>query len=292
MDILSFLPVKEAARTTVLSSRWLNLWNYSSCLDFDTESTLYKIGRRKKLRTSERRKYVKWVSYVLESNKATSITEFRICFDLTNSSQQTITEWLEHALSKQVQKLTLDLSPYSEGWNCPAKTCNFPDSLLNRSVVDYKLLKSLCLKYVGVSDQAVGFLLHNCPLLEKLVIHNSQKITKLEVSSLVLRHLEICYCYRLKSMKVSAPNLTSLYVLILEGLVLESVPKLVDLFVACWFAQIFSKNLRPTISCCISQLQTLSLLLDNSEVKTIKLSCSSFNISLFCSPILLGPFVN
>lgn len=40
VDILSALPLKEAARTSVLSFRWINLWKQTQSLNFDAESAL------------------------------------------------------------------------------------------------------------------------------------------------------------------------------------------------------------------------------------------------------------
>ncbi|CAH9148385.1 unnamed protein product [Cuscuta epithymum] len=83
--ILSSLPLKEAGRTSVLSSSWKNLWKQTSRLNFNASSALDKIARDHKVRIEERRKYVRWVNSVLKSaprKEALNLEHFRICFDV------------------------------------------------------------------------------------------------------------------------------------------------------------------------------------------------------------------
>ncbi|XP_012827731.1 PREDICTED: putative F-box/FBD/LRR-repeat protein At3g49030 [Erythranthe guttata] len=188
----------------------------------------------------ERRKYVKWVNSVLRSHKSTVLKEFRIHFPLNTSGRKKITRWLEFALSRQVQKLELDIHNYHD----PCKEYLFPDGFLIPSscrdnnpcmLVDFKSLRSLSLKSVSVSDGDINFFLDNCPLLEQLIVHESEKVSNLEIcgSSLKLKHLEIVLCSKLESLKVSVPGLTSLTVTSLDGLLIENVPMLVDVSVRC-----------------------------------------------------------
>ncbi|KAK6120286.1 hypothetical protein DH2020_045977 [Rehmannia glutinosa] len=292
--ILSFLSLKETARTSVLSSRWINLWKHTSSLNFDADSTLNKIAQseepkeRRELLEEERGKYTEWVNHVLQSHEAPTLREFRICFDLDVSSQNAITKWLEFAFARKVQRLELDLLDDGENIGDPSINYVFPEELLFRSsgttstlqppsdnscihqprtLIDLKSLTALSLKCVNVTGEAIEFFLRNCPLLEKLVVHGTDRISDLEVcgSSLVLKHLEICCLFGLKSIKVSAPNLTSLNIDRLDGLVLENVPMLVEVYVICGRDSI--EYLLPALTCCISQLEILNLeLLPQKEI--------------------------
>ncbi|GFQ03500.1 putative F-box/LRR-repeat protein at5g02700, partial [Phtheirospermum japonicum] len=248
--VLSSLPLKEAARTSVLSTRWINLWKHTSCLDFEAESSL-----------SERRKYVRWVNSVIRSYEGGStLKHFRICFDLDRCSQKVITKWLEFAFARQVERLRLELLEYGDFEKVPSEVYAFPKHLL--LVNNFKSLKALCLKSVDVTDEAIHFFIRNCQFLEQLIVHGALNITNLEVcgSSLGLKHLEISYCFRLKSVKVSAPNLTSLKVTTVQGLFLENVPMLVDVFVAC--GELYANKLAPALLSCIQQLEILTLWLN------------------------------
>ncbi|KAL7084833.1 hypothetical protein ACP275_14G246100 [Erythranthe tilingii] len=266
--ILSFLPLKEAARTTVLSSRWINLWKHISRLDFDAVSALVKIAIDYNLHGEESCKYVEWVNRVIQSHKAETLKEFSVCFDLSPSAENAITQWLEFALVRHVEKLDLDVSAgslrvYTRDYAYYA----FPEKFLkppsqSSSRIDLKSLKALSLKYVKLSGEAIEFFLRNCPFLEKLVLHNVNGISNLEVCgpSLALKHLEILFCAKLKSVKVSAPNLTSLNGPHVEVLLLENVPMLVELHVNCMACSVsVQRLLSPALSSVVSRLEILSL---------------------------------
>ncbi|EYU41901.1 hypothetical protein MIMGU_mgv1a018103mg, partial [Erythranthe guttata] len=271
VDILSLLTLKESARTSVLSSRWINLWKHTPSLVFDAQSALDRIAKRHKLLESERHKYVKWVNSIVRSHKSTTLKEFKIRFDLDRSSKNSITQWLQFAFDRQVQSLELDLDNYGDS----SKYYRFPQEFLTLSsciapklkppfdifrihhppvLGDFKSLKELSFRCIDFSDGMIEFFLHNCPLLE-------YKTSNLEVCgpSLRLKHLEIVSCFGLKSLKVSAPNLASLTVTSLKGLLLENIPMLVDVSFSCHDCFISVKRWFSQLSCCISQLEILCL---------------------------------
>ncbi|KAL7108690.1 hypothetical protein ACP275_06G128000 [Erythranthe tilingii] len=274
VDIISYLSLKEAACTSVLSSRWLNLWKHTHSLNFEAGSGIDKIAMQlRNERKGERLKYIAWVNHILQSHESATLKEFRICFDLSKSSQKAITKWLAYAFSRQVQRVEVDLSSNLDNRRARPLRYSFPKELLdqnNGGVVssNFKSLKALSLDRVNVSSEVIEFFLRNCPLLEQLTIHNEKELSNLEVwgLSLVLKHLEITDCDKLRSLKVSAPNLTSFKFSMLWGeVLLENVPMLVDVSVSGAYSIYSDKKLLHTLSCCIFQLEILTLLLGRPE---------------------------
>lgn len=283
--ILSFLTTSEAARTSVLSSRWKNLWKQISSLDFG-----------EKLATMKWDEFVQWVNCALESRERccdiTTLKEFRICFDINRGLNmkcidmkfelelalrklgQPVSQWLEYACSRQVERLYLDFSA-SDYKNLMFPSLNFPlfENFANLRHGDFSLksLTSLSLKCVAVNDEDIKFILLSCPLLEQLIVHDSNELLDLEVcgSSLVLKHLEIFFCSNLIRVKVSAPYLTSLTIMRLKELILENVPMLAVVSISCGGIDISFGDLVNGLSCCISQLENLTLLV-NPKVRTIE----------------------
>ncbi|KAL7095353.1 hypothetical protein ACP275_10G018700 [Erythranthe tilingii] len=282
IDILSFLSINEAARTSVLSSRWINLWKHTPSLNFDALSALRnKIQESsdwRNLLKTERRNYRRWVNSVLRSHKSTTLKEFIIRFDLNNSYKSSIAQWLDFAFARQVQTLELDLGIYS---NClfsgeflyDRRSVGAPKSM----VVGFKSLKSLTLRYIDMTGGDIECILHNCPLLEQLVVHGAERMSNLEVCgpSLVLKHLEIVNCEDFISLKVSAPKLTSLTVKMFEELLLEHVPMLTEVSLRCDSCSISIKRVFSQLSCCISQLKVLCLELICLQVIQHNYSCYS-----------------
>ncbi|GFP93101.1 putative F-box/FBD/LRR-repeat protein at1g66290 [Phtheirospermum japonicum] len=239
VGILSSLPLKEAARTSILSLRWENLWKHTSHLNFYAHSALDKIAKHHgetHILTQERRKYINLVSKVLRSHKGLALKEVRICFDLDKSAHKAINYWLQIVFARQVERLELDLSCYGD---------------FGRRLNVYALNKLQ--RHTHLDS-------FNCPLLEHLVIDYALKISNLNIcGALALKHLEIRFCFRVKSIKVSAPNLISLKVTSVEALLLENVPKLVEVYVCCGPEDVYAHKLVPALHCCLSQLEILML---------------------------------
>ncbi|XP_012831760.1 PREDICTED: F-box/LRR-repeat protein At3g58900-like [Erythranthe guttata] len=268
--VLSFLSLKEAARTSVLSSRWINLSKHNPRLVFDAHSLPDRIAKQKGVAVVVKwRKYVKWVNCILRSHRAATLKEFAVFYELNRLARNDITRWLEFAFARNVETLELDLSRNSDYFGYRHEHYVFPEEYFLNGSIDFKSLKVLSLRSVEVTDGAVEFFLRNCPLLEELAVEDSYKISNLEVCgrSLVLKHLELT-CSDLKSVKVFAPNLASLSVPGPQGLFLENVPMLVDVTFSLGCRDSV-KNILPALSCCIFRLEILSLQLTASPEEIV-----------------------
>ncbi|XP_047940950.1 F-box/LRR-repeat protein At2g42730 [Salvia hispanica] len=209
--ILSSMSLKEAIKTSALSSRWRSLWIVTRKLDIDLDSTTILDNRRNSYNINKLRfKFVRWIdrlfTTILPESSSTTLNRFRVVFDLSSLFSGWIDDWLSSAVSRKVESLELILNTYS---NSRAERCycfpyekgNFPDNL--------KLLKKLNLHYVNVSGAAVAFLLGNCRLLEHLSLSRcGNGLSSLEVvgTSPVFKCLEISQCTSLKSIVVRESN--------------------------------------------------------------------------------------
>nr|XP_016447010.1 PREDICTED: F-box/LRR-repeat protein At3g26922-like [Nicotiana tabacum] len=277
--ILSFLTVKEAADTSVLSRRWLRLWTCIPRLDFDATKPLDEVASQFKLRKRHMKKYLRWVNRTLQMCKGQRLDQFRVNFDLNKFAQREIDSWLEFALSREVQRLELDLLKGGEDIRDFDYCYTFPERLLGLNGFssglphsinfqtsplvsqNFKSVKMLLLKSVNVTGEVLEFFLHNCPFLEKMVVHGSGTLVNLEVvgPSLKLRHLEIWYCLNVESLKICDTNLKTLGTSSGKKLLLKNVPMLVEVDILGWPYTHILDDISSHLSCVLSQLEVLTL---------------------------------
>ncbi|KAI3817824.1 hypothetical protein L1987_11622 [Smallanthus sonchifolius] len=280
ISILSRLPLKEAATTSNLSTRWRYLWCQTYCLDFDANEKLDKIAVDSKLRVVERPKYINWVNRVTRQHKGPTIDDLRICFDLDKTSKCAIDKWVEYAVSKRVQKLELDLLENGEMLRQTPRNYVFPIKIFDRSSgltakrpaltvpktvsvkeMEIKSLKSLFLKCVNVSEDTIAKLLISCPALQHLSIHGSGDLVNVKINgkSLALKYFEIVFCFGVKSIEITDSNLESFsYLGPGIAIKLNNLPKLEEISIGEGYSG-FENNVFGQISCCISHLQILTL---------------------------------
>ncbi|XVF41910.1 hypothetical protein PTKIN_Ptkin01aG0318700 [Pterospermum kingtungense] len=208
IKILSFLTIKQAVRTSVLSSRWKQLWQFfSGPLNFSCRIN-YRLKLdllREKLKSQSSR-FVEQVNKVLNSHQGPSINKLRLHFHLDEDLGSYIDTWINIALKKKVKKLELinfpfvisQLRPYSFSQETFSCTTNL-------------FLSSLSIENLGVSDETVNCILSSCPLLKSLEVSESPQLRdpKFLGSSLRLKYLSISYCDFIQSIEVCAPKLVS-----------------------------------------------------------------------------------
>ncbi|KAI5652424.1 hypothetical protein M9H77_29611 [Catharanthus roseus] len=268
--IISLLPLKEAARTSVLSRRWTKLWTNINRLDFEASDKLL-LPWESNISQKDSVKYIEWVSIVLKGHRGLSLEEFRVSSALTNSSRKHIDEWIKYAFECRVQKLELDLvnDSFSRSYFFGR---NIPDSGL-------KSLRELSLKFVNVNGEVLQFFIYNCPFLETVFVDGSRHLINLQVSglSLALRSLEICHCINVESIVLRDLSLVSLTMVGIkesyEKLFLKNVDKLVNLKISHISSTYFIGHAFCWLSYCLPRLEGLTLFLSRVEEEAEHVTC-------------------
>ncbi|KAG2298622.1 hypothetical protein Bca52824_035094 [Brassica carinata] len=227
--ILSFLPTKHAALTSVLSKRWFNLWKLVPNLDIDDTVFLHPEdgkGEREEIRHS----FVSFVDSVLAMQGQSPIKSFSLkC--ITGVHPDTVNGWICNVLQRGVSELDLftdfsDEDTEEDMYTLPK------EMFLSATLVKLKLRSERCvswwqsslpmLKSLDIDSDLVLFfadfeeIIPSFPVLEELRIANMEwHEFHITVSSASLRKLSL-HCTGCggvvipKSVSFDTPNLLSL----------------------------------------------------------------------------------
>ncbi|XP_010485107.1 PREDICTED: putative FBD-associated F-box protein At5g53635 [Camelina sativa] len=166
--ILSHLPIKEAVKTSVLSTRWRSLWLYLpslelTCWKFPNYNALMSFGDR-----------------FLDSNRVSCIDNFKVTMAKDASH---LTSWIDAAVKRKVKHLDICCHRLNSRPELPTSTytCETLVSLkldradlANAKFVFLPCLKTLHLEGISYPNEAIfERLVSPCPVLEELVMVTS-----------------------------------------------------------------------------------------------------------------------
>ncbi|KAJ9184857.1 hypothetical protein P3X46_004543 [Hevea brasiliensis] len=232
--ILSFLPIKQIAKTSALSKTWCQAWNAFQILEFDFNAIFS--GNRNLYRypdlENNRQKLYDTVEQILlrRRRQMITLTKFTVIVPAVYQRPEvvsTMDRWICHALGSHVKDLKIAVGPSG---NEEEYSYSLPQPVFNAISIqvldldncklklhpggDIKLpsLKKLSLTTVFADDIVVSKLLAGCPLIEDLnfiwcfgfktlqILDHHANLLKLRVEW--LEHLE--------QIKLEAHNLRSL----------------------------------------------------------------------------------
>uniref|UniRef100_A0ACD5Z054 Uncharacterized protein n=1 Tax=Avena sativa TaxID=4498 RepID=A0ACD5Z054_AVESA len=219
-NIVARLPVKDAARTSALSSRWRRVWLSTPLVLVDDH--LRPKGCAWPPTPADSPAITAIVSSVLEAHAG----PFR-CVRLTCSHMKAyqvhLARWLQLLAAKGVQDLVLINRPWPLGVPLPATL--FTITTLTRLYIGiWKLpdmarlprrtffphLRELGICNVVMEDGDIDFLVAKSPVLEILNIHGMDKTVRLRLVSQSIRCVQICGTVRGDIAVVKAPCLDRL----------------------------------------------------------------------------------
>ncbi|XP_030541235.1 F-box/LRR-repeat protein 13-like [Rhodamnia argentea] len=258
VSILYLLPMKEAARTSVLSRAWRDLWKHVLSLDLNVSPALSIRGANPGILG------VNWVKLrhaLEEGHRGRLPEEFRVRVVLDESSG------LGFAIGKKVQILEIDLTPC---WPEPCGASYTFPRIPSLDFASMRSLKSLCLRHVNVGGVVLQLFLSQCPSLERLCVSGSDHLIDLIIpgpSPLELKHLDISRCRRLESIIIAAPtpNLVSFrYDRSSVELHVEDAPRLAELTI-CGFTSAVQHSLWHYLP----QLEALHLKVSEAQLLSV-----------------------
>ncbi|KAK2975863.1 hypothetical protein RJ640_022651 [Escallonia rubra] len=263
-SILSFLTMRDAAVTSLVSHRWQHLWEYfTGILTFDRpEEEWGGVQENPKLLEGLRSNYISWVNQVCNSHKGPTIDGFVVRYDLDIEFSQHLDKWVDFAIGKKTKKLELVLQSFLGGHRA-SKRYTFSDKFFDRiktplGLSNIKYLRSLCFRIVNITGELIEHFLSHCPVLEQLCVQGSELLVDLKVTG-SLKHLEIYQCFRVEKVEICAPDLVSLvFSNYRAGLHIKYAPKLVDTFIGWTLGAPISSVVNP-VSSYLLQLETLTL---------------------------------
>ncbi|CAI9088470.1 OLC1v1022804C1 [Oldenlandia corymbosa var. corymbosa] len=165
--VLSFLPIKTAARTGILSKRWMDLWASVPVLDFDSRAESLAGG------------FISFMDRLLTVRGNLSIRKFRLACDKIDP--ECLNNWM--STMRNVEELNLrfrkfGLSPGINSWlaeSLKVMKLNWDILLDIPSTISFPRLEVLHLNSVHyVDDQSITKLFSGCPVLEDLQITRSK----------------------------------------------------------------------------------------------------------------------
>ncbi|CAK9325831.1 unnamed protein product [Citrullus colocynthis] len=227
--IVSSLPFKEAVRTSILSKRWVRIWQATKNIELHESFFVQQDDFDQRTRDVRRRRFINFATNFIRSYQDATVRKFSLSF--TNprgdgGGGRFVEECIRFAISHNVKTLELD---FSDGVNESETMFDLPPIVYEhenleslklfscgfRAVELKKLInvRNLCIGWIEVGIGEIRDLVKKCGKLESLSLKNCWNVTHFEIGGndddLRLRSLAIENCRFLHDwISIEAPNLT------------------------------------------------------------------------------------
>ncbi|PAN38881.2 hypothetical protein PAHAL_7G159700 [Panicum hallii] len=249
---MSFIPVRQAVQTCVLSRRWEHLWCFMPCLNIDQREFDSTASG-----ASEGSRFEEFVNSLLMFHKARSLDVFR--FHVTqNYGFKVVNRWFRRGIKYFPAVVEISRSANARFHGLP-----------HLGSSSYRL-RRLHLVKIALDKSFPRQLSSGCPVLEDLKLDECL-LDPPEITSCTLRNLIVadCMTYGGNVLTITAPTLVSFYLVITvvgwswDGVLVNEMPALVK-------ATVCLKQDRPSTSS--SPKRPCKLLCNLIDVKNLELS--------------------
>ncbi|KAK6161544.1 hypothetical protein DH2020_004925 [Rehmannia glutinosa] len=301
--IQSFLSVKQAAQTSILSKSWHNSWLTSPNLDFDERNFLNRCYESPQSQIADG--FSEFAKKTMERYQKLNlkIEKFRLWMKSTKVDRNSLAnELILKALKMCVNNLDLEFHSPTETFVLPDEVLG-AETLIRLSVIGCKIdrrvdgkvscsrLKFLSLRRVYIGDDVVWDIISSCPLIEKFLLSECQCLINIE-TPIVARWMNKVLA--LKSPLMKSREFHNLKSLFLDRIHIDDnlfsrdfslkFPCLVELTLRRCNGNIGIEISSPSLECIsLEQMMMFKVKFDVPNIHEFKFSGSTFPFVYFSS---------
>ncbi|KAK6266684.1 hypothetical protein QUC31_017521 [Theobroma cacao] len=193
-SILVHLPLRDVARTSLLSRKWRYKWTSLSQFVIDDKCFPYSLPD--KARWGEIRR----IFHLVQSNHNGPIEKFKLaayCYP----DHSDLNEWINYLTVKGIKELILQDFSFIRRFKLPSCLFSCPRLIclelhgcilkLPPTFRGFNCLKSLQLAQVSIISETLEYLITSCPALERLTLLNIDHLAILRIRNQNLKYLKI-----------------------------------------------------------------------------------------------------
>ncbi|KAL7186508.1 hypothetical protein ACSBR2_028283 [Camellia fascicularis] len=224
--IISFLPFKEAARTSTLSKRWQFLWHETKNIELDETLFVKPQNHQSNEETigNQRRGFIDFSTQFIQGFRPVSVDKFRLSFSHPENYVEAMQNFVQFAIGHNAKVLELDFSEptwdqqdfdldldnnHADLFELPPCVYEHKEPFKSLKLfackfrvsqfINFSALTSLSLAWIQLSTTSFNALLSNCRLLESLSLKKCWNLENLNISAARLRTLVIDKCWSLEN---------------------------------------------------------------------------------------------